>query len=85
MTSNHTEDQLTKAYGEKRPQRKDKQSGQKKFGEKTDDFYKTIGKAQKWGKKYKTPDEIPDELVPEKYDYRNINNYDFTGPLRNQR
>jgi len=35
-------------------------------------------------KNYKTPDHIPDNLVPDSYDFRNIGGYDFTGPLRDQ-
>ena len=33
---------------------------------------------------FKTPDHIPDSMVPENYDFRNIGGYDFTGSLRDQ-
>jgi len=29
-------------------------------------------------------DEIPDNVVPKNYDFRNIKDYDFTSPLRDQ-
>lgn len=59
-------------------------SGAGKYGEKTDEFFHSYTKAQKWAKKYKTPDEIPNELIPESYDFRNLDGYDYTGPLRDQ-
>lgn len=59
-------------------------SGSGKFGEKTDEFVHSYTKAQKWAKKYKTPDEIPDSLIPDSYDFRNLDGYDYTGPLRDQ-
>jgi hypothetical protein len=36
-------------------------------------------------KKYKTSDEIPDDKVPDHYDFRNIGGYDFTNDLRDQK
>lgn len=59
-------------------------SGQKKFGENTEEFRAVIKNAQKWMNTYKSPDLIPDNEVPLEYDFRNINGYDFTGPLRDQ-
>jgi hypothetical protein len=44
-----------------------------------------VSEAQRWQRHYKNPEEIPDELVPSKYDPRNINGYDFTGEIRDQR
>lgn len=41
--------------------------------------------AQHWQNHYKNSEEIPDELVPEKHDPRNINGYDFTGDIRDQK
>lgn len=41
--------------------------------------------AQRWQNHYKNREEIPDELVPEKHDIRNINDYDFTGGIRDQK
>jgi hypothetical protein len=37
-----------------------------------------------WRKEYKKPEDIPETLIPENYDFRNIQDYDFTGPLRDQ-
>lgn len=42
-----------------------------------------LAKAQSWAKSYKTPEDIPDSLVPESYDFSDINGYDFMGPVRN--
>jgi len=35
-------------------------------------------------KKYKSADEIPDNLIPDGYDFRSIDGFDFTNPLRDQ-
>jgi hypothetical protein len=48
------------------------------------EFEAALEKAQSWAKKYKSADEIPDELIPESYDMRNIDGFDFTNPLRDQ-
>lgn len=45
---------------------------------------KAVEKAQSYGKKYKTSDEIPDSEIPLNYDFSNIEGYDFTGPIRDQ-
>jgi hypothetical protein len=37
---------------------------------------------QEWAKKYKAADEIPDSLLPETFDFRNVDGFDFTNPLR---
>lgn len=37
-----------------------------------------------WYNKYNSADEIPDKLIPESYDFRNIDGFDFTNPLRDQ-
>jgi cathepsin C len=53
------------------------------FGQKGGaDFKAALAKAQNWAKTYKSSDEIPDKLIPETYDYRNIDGFDFTNPLR---
>lgn len=39
-------------------------SGQKKFGEVSEDFDKALIIAQKWRKNFKTPEDIPDSEVP---------------------
>jgi hypothetical protein len=44
-----------------------------------------VQKAHSWRLKYKDYDDMPDEVIPKAYDYRNIGGYDFTGPLRNQK
>lgn len=55
------------------------------FGAKDDKLFKqTIEKAQKWKKQYGSPKDIPDSEIPESYDFRNIEGYDFTGPVRDQ-
>lgn len=59
-------------------------SGQKKFGEKTEDFRIAAKKAQKFRNTYRDPDHIPDHEVPDSFDLRNINGYDFTGNIRDQ-
>jgi cathepsin C len=58
---------------------------QKNFGpDSGEDFNKALAKAQSWYNKYKTADEIEDKLIPEQYDFRNIDGFDFTNPLRDQ-
>lgn len=55
------------------------------FGARDDKLFKeTLEKAQKWRKQYPNAQEIPDAEIPEAYDFRNINGYDFTGPVRDQ-
>ena len=60
------------------------ESGKKTWGEQTDSFRKAVQYAQSWRKQYKKPEDIPESLIPESYDFRNIQDYDFTGPLRDQ-
>ena len=43
-----------------------------------------MGQAQSYMKEYKSPKDIPDNIVPAEYDFRNIGGYDFTGPIRDQ-
>ena len=59
--------------------KKNEVSGKGNFGEDTEQFKNAVNKVQHWAKKYKTYDEIPDELIPSEYDFRNIEGYDFTG------
>jgi len=68
----------------KKKHKKNKLSGQGKYGENTPEFEKSYIFAQSWAKKYKSPDEIPDEFVPDVYDFRNIKGYDYTGAVRDQ-
>lgn len=63
---------------------KGKESGKGKFGEDTKHFKKAAAKAQSWAKKYKKPEEIPASVIPNTWDFRNIEGYDFTGHLRDQ-
>jgi len=64
---------------------KNEESGKGKFGEDTAEFKKAAAKAQSWLKKYRNTDEIPDSVIPDAWDFRNIGNYDFTGDLRDQK
>lgn len=48
------------------------------------EFDAAVKKAQKWYNSYATADEIPDQLIPESYDMRKVDDYDFTNPLRDQ-
>ena len=41
-------------------------------------------KVQRYRNEYRHPDHIPDHEVPDVYDLRNIEGYDFTGNLRDQ-
>ena len=34
--------------------------------------------------KYATIDDMPDSIIPDTYDLRNIDGYDFTGKVRDQ-
>ncbi len=52
------------------------------FGETSSEFKTALAEAQKWAKKYKSADDIPDSEVPEAYDYANIKGYNFLGPIR---
>ena len=46
--------------------------------------YGALDKVQEWYKKYNSADEIPEKHIPEQYDMRNIDGFDFTNPLRDQ-
>ena len=48
------------------------------------EFQKTLEHAQQWQKKYKSANDIPDSEIPQNYDFRNINGYDFTNRVRDQ-
>jgi len=57
----------------------------KEFGPKSGkEFQDALEKAQSWYKKYSSAQDIPDSLIPESYDFRNIDGFDFTNPLRDQ-
>lgn len=63
---------------------KNPDSGQSTFGEKTQEFYMAVAKAQHWANHYLINDDIPDSVIPSEWDFRNIKDYDFTGPVRDQ-
>jgi len=59
------------------------ESKTKNFGQKGgSDFQSALKKAQRWAKSYKSSEDIPDSAIPESYDFRNIEGFDFTNPLR---
>lgn len=62
--------------------KKNKLSGTKKFGEDTAEFSGAAAKVQGWSKKYASIDTLPDTAIPDTYDLRNIDGYDFTGGVR---
>ena len=45
---------------------------------------KALEKAQKYQQKYSSYDQIPDDELPASFDWRNVDNYDFTGEIRDQ-
>ena len=47
------------------------------------EFLIALTKAQQFQKSYGKADDIPDEMLPETHDVRNINGFDFTGAVRN--
>ena len=54
------------------------------FG-KGDEFTKSLDSAQKFQKKYTSYSEIPDTELPEQFDWRNVDGYDFTSQIRDQK
>lgn len=57
----------------------------KNFGSKSGkEFDEALKKAQSWAKQYATPDDIPDDKIPDSYDFRDIGGFDFTNALRDQ-
>lgn len=58
---------------------------QAEFGDMQDPkFSEALQHAQSWAKKYAKSEDIPDEMLPETFDLRNINGFDFTGSIRDQ-
>lgn len=57
----------------------DDQEEKRSFGDKN--FAETLAIVQKWRKKYNNSREIPIEQIPQHYDFRNINGYDFTSKV----
>lgn len=57
----------------------------KEFGPKSGkEFTDALEKAQSWYTKYASANEIPDSAIPDSYDFRNVDGFDFTNPLRDQ-
>jgi hypothetical protein len=46
------------------------------------EFSLAVKKAQSFYQKYATADEVPDDQIPDSYDMRDLDGYDFTNPLR---
>ena len=55
-----------------------------KFGE-GQDFKSVLSTAQKFQKEFSTSEEIPDDKVPQSYDFRALGGYDFTNGHRDQK
>ena len=68
----------------RRKQKKNEASGQGKFGDDSPAWHAAVSQTQQWSRKYKDIDDMPDSVIPESYDLRNINGYDFTGNVRDQ-
>jgi len=47
-------------------------------------FKSALDKAQMWQKKYAQAEEILDSEIPDTYDFRNVEGYDFTSKFRDQ-
>lgn len=47
-------------------------------------FAQAYSSVQQWYSNFSTADAIPDNMIPESYDLRNIDGFDFTNPLRDQ-
>lgn len=48
------------------------------------EFQAVLKKAQQWSKDYATPDDIPDDKLPESFDLTDIDGYDFTSEIVDQ-
>ena len=48
----------------------------------TEHLKPAVEKAQSARKKYATAEEIPDEELPDNFDWRNIGGYNFAGPVK---
>lgn len=46
-------------------------------------FEQALEKAQMWAATYVAADNIPDDKIPDIYDFRNIEGNDLTYPVRN--
>ena len=63
--------------------KKSKESGKGKFGENTPEFIAALDQEQQW-RKISDPSFLPEDSIPKEWDWRNINNFDFTDNLRDQ-
>lgn len=63
---------------------KSSDSGKKPFDNESKDFPEAIKKAQAFSLKYKNIEEIPDDVLPDTWDWRNIDGYDFTSDIYDQ-
>ena len=57
-------------------------SGTKDFNKKTPEFAQALEKAQKWFKTYSSSVLVQQDAIPDNWDWRNIDGYDFTGQLK---
>jgi len=65
--------------------KKSKESGKKlPKNDFPENFTKTITKVHSFRKKYKDISEIPDGVLPDTWDWRNIDGYDFTSEIYDQ-
>jgi hypothetical protein len=56
-----------------------------KFGQADDTKFKEVlDKTQKFQKQYENAQDIPDAELPDSFDLRNMEGYDFTSGLREQ-
>ena len=81
-----TDDSKKHSKKEAKKESKEEKKEKKKpvFGDDSKEFKKALEKVQSWAKKYKTAEEIPDDELPQTYDFTNIDGFDFTGPVRDQ-
>lgn len=58
----------------------------KVFGNETDTrFVQAMKKAQEWSKNYTSADDIPDHKIPRSYSFKDIDGFDFTQAVRDQK
>jgi len=46
---------------------------------------KAVKKAQSWSQVYAKAEDIPDDKIPEQYSFKDIEGFDFTLPVRDQK
>jgi len=77
------EQQTEKIKNLTKKHKKNELSG-KQYADKTPEFNLAVVGAQKWMKNFKLAEDIPDTMIPNSYDFRNLGGYDFTGEVRDQ-